>query len=379
MTFNEFISPFDSIAFFNDYYEKKPLLINRGNPHFYNDLATIDDVEKYLQSDDLNFNSIKVLLNGQSVSPVNYCTASNTSLDSNKLIDYRNKGALIVLNNINKRLKKINDFIAPIQNELQTSFQCNCYLSPANSNGFNTHFDTHDVLVVQFHGKKTWVIYEALDYLPSKISSKDKVTIDDKELKPLMTVELEQGDFLYLPRGFYHKAYTTTQSSGHLAINFSVIFGYKLVSSFGKELHHNNFFKRTFPTVVIDKENYIKEFKEELIAAVQKLTLDDIEKLYQIRLQECRIMNKFEMSKVESESKLVRLYSGEYTIQTDKSICTLKCHQVTMVLPSTFALAISELMKNEKTIVRDILIANEIHQMQLAKRLINEGIFIVEE
>ncbi len=269
-------------------------------------------------SDELSFNDLKVLLNNHLVSSSKYSNASGSGIDLEKLQFNRNNGALIVMDNINRNVKKTSDFLVPIESELKTSFQCNCYLSPQNSKGFKTHYDTHDVLALQVYGKKTWSIYHSEEYLPSKIPNKETVFTNENDLKPLMTVELEEGDLLYLPRGFYHKAFTTNHPSAHIAINYSIIFGYKLISTLGKELHINNFFRRTYPSAGFEKEAYIKEFKKELIASIEHLTTDDFDRLYQIRLDAVKQVNQFQSSKITLNSVLVRRYNSEYFIKITK-------------------------------------------------------------
>jgi len=36
---------------------------------------------------------------------------------------------------------------------------CNCYLTPADSQGFSPHFDDIDAFILQLEGKKRWRVY----------------------------------------------------------------------------------------------------------------------------------------------------------------------------------------------------------------------------
>jgi hypothetical protein len=190
-----------------------------------------------------------------------------------------------------------------------------------------------------------------------------------------MTVELEEGDLLYLPRGFYHKAFTTNHPSAHIALNYSIIFGYKLISTLGKELHVNNFFRKTYPSSGFEKEAYIKQFKKELIASIEQLTTDDFDKLYQIRLDAVKQVNQFQSSTITLNSLLVRSNNTEFFIQNNKSNCTLKCGTVSIILPINYSLAISEIMNQQQIMVKDFPIEGAKFQLQLAKRLFNTGLF----
>ncbi len=378
MKFKELIAPIDQEIFYSEYYEKKPLLIKRGFFNFYDNLLNINDIDSFLLSDNLNFKDFKLLLNNQTVPLTLYSNSTGTAIDPQKLQDYKKKGALIVINNINRNIQKIADFFVPIESELKTSFQCNCYLSPENSQGFKVHYDTHDVFALQIYGKKTWLIYNSDEFLPCKIDNKELNFLSEDKLTPIMEIELEQGDLLYIPRGFYHKAYTTNQASAHIALNYSLIFGYKLISTLGKELHVNDFFRKTYPSNGFDNENYIREFKKELIDSIQKLTISDFDKLYQKRLDEARDINKFESHDVTLKTILQRRNNNEYTIQNDKFTCILKCGNSKVILPINFSLAISEIMKHSRITVENIPIEGSKYQLQIAKRLINEGLFKIE-
>lgn len=377
MTFKELIAPIDPNIFFSNYYEKKPLFIKRNQDGFYKKLLNINNIENYLLSDELSFINLKVLLNNQLVSSSSYSNASGSGIDFDKLQSFKDKGALIVINNINRSIKKTSDFLSLIESELHTSFQCNCYLSPENSEGFKTHFDTHDVLALQVYGKKTWEIYQSEEYLPSKIPNKEITFKHENELKLIMTVDLEEGDLLYLPRGFYHKAFTKNSPSAHIAINYSVIFGYKLISTLGNELYKNYFFRKTYPSIGFDKEAYINDFKKELITSIEKLSISDFDKLYQMRLDATKQLNQYQPS-LTIDSLLVRSFQSEYFIQNNKSNCILKCGTVSIVLPINFSLAISEIMKHKQIMVNDFLLEEAKFKLQLAKRLLNSGLFIVK-
>lgn len=228
------------------------------------------------------------------------------------------------------------------------------------------------------YGKKTWEIYEFEEYLPCLIPNTSLQFTPENNLKPLMKIELEEGDLLYLPRGFYHKAYTTTHPSAHIAINYSLIFGYKLVSALGNEFHVNNFFRKTYPSDGFEKDTYIQKFKQELISSIQNLTLSDFDKLYQYRLDEVKQRNKFQ-STVNINSTLCRLNISDYSIQNDKLTCTLKCNNSTIVLPINFNLAITEIMNKPQISVNSIPLKEEKHRVQLAKKLVIEGVFSLKD
>jgi bifunctional lysine-specific demethylase and histidyl-hydroxylase NO66 len=92
----------------------------------------------------------------------------------------------------------------------------NAYLTPPKrSQGFAPHYDDIEALCLQLEGRKRWRVYAPLnreEVLP-RVSSKDYVESDLKQVQPVLDVVLEQGDFLYMPRGWIHQACTLDDSS----------------------------------------------------------------------------------------------------------------------------------------------------------------------
>ncbi|HUR84636.1 MAG TPA: cupin domain-containing protein [Solirubrobacteraceae bacterium] len=94
--------------------------------------------------------------------------------------------------------------------------QANAYFTPASSQGFGVHHDTHDVLVLQVAGAKRWRIYEPRLELPLKNQRWSDAFGDPGE--PIDDVTLEAGDALYLPRGWPHEAAAADAASLHITV-----------------------------------------------------------------------------------------------------------------------------------------------------------------
>ena len=95
-------------------------------------------------------------------------------------------------------------------------FQTNIYLSPPNAQGFATHFDSHDVFVLQVSGSKQWTIYDTLIELPLHGQAYES----DKHIpgSPTGELTLKAGDVFYCPRGLFHSARSTDEISLHITL-----------------------------------------------------------------------------------------------------------------------------------------------------------------
>jgi ribosomal protein L16 Arg81 hydroxylase len=91
------------------------------------------------------------------------------------------------------------------------------YATPRSGQGFLQHADDHDVFIVQVHGTKEWHLASPTKELPLAVTNMFVTKVGPVE-SDLGTFTLEQGDVLYIPRGFFHEATTTGASSAHLTI-----------------------------------------------------------------------------------------------------------------------------------------------------------------
>jgi hypothetical protein len=103
-----------------------------------------------------------------------------------------------------------------LESVFSAHFQTNVYLSPPNAQGFGTHFDSHDVFVLQISGSKTWSLYDTLIELPLHEQRFEK----GKHIPGPVTQQLtiRAGDLLYCPRGLFHSAHSTDEPSLHVTL-----------------------------------------------------------------------------------------------------------------------------------------------------------------
>ena len=98
--------------------------------------------------------------------------------------------------------------------------QANSYYTPAGSQGFGVHHDTHDVLCIQVTGTKRWLVYDPILELPLK---EQRYTPELGEHgEPVQDLTLRAGDTLYLPRGWLHEALTSDSDSLHITLGINV-------------------------------------------------------------------------------------------------------------------------------------------------------------
>lgn len=130
-------------------------------------------------------------------------------------------GATIVLQGLHRTWAPLTTFGQSLAAELGHPVQINAYITPPQNQGFDHHYDIHDVFVVQVHGTKRWIVHAPVFDAPLRSQTWDQRAADvarAAEGPPLLELTLGPGDVLYLPRGFVHAAVAQGEISAHLTI-----------------------------------------------------------------------------------------------------------------------------------------------------------------
>ncbi|GAB1691328.1 hypothetical protein KRM28CT15_31310 [Krasilnikovia sp. M28-CT-15] len=141
-------------------------------------------------------------------------------------------GATLVLQGLHRIWPPLIDFADRLGVELRQPVQVNAYLTPPGHQGFATHYDTHDVFVLQVEGTKRWRVHEPV--LPDPLERQpwggraDEVAATAEGPAALDTV-LHPGDALYLPRGWLHSAAAQDGRSLHLTVGVRALTRYAIV------------------------------------------------------------------------------------------------------------------------------------------------------
>jgi ribosomal protein L16 Arg81 hydroxylase len=222
------LAPIGQARFFDEYWEKKPLHMKRGDNDFYSKLLSIADLERLIASPDARYPAIQLSKAGAYFPPEVYCddvkfgSETFTGVPNPQKIaaEYR-AGASIVLPALQRTWGPLRKTCASIDAELDHVVHANAYLTPGNTAGFSPHYDTHEVIVLQIAGGKDWRIYEPPIELPHRKQPFDPqgYVLPDQ---PVLEVRLNAGDLLYLPRGYVHTTTTSNSFSAHITIGIAV-------------------------------------------------------------------------------------------------------------------------------------------------------------
>jgi ribosomal protein L16 Arg81 hydroxylase len=127
-------------------------------------------------------------------------------------------GATLIVDAVNELSPPLQRLCAGLSAELAASSQANLYACWGETQGFDVHWDDHDVFVVQVDGRKQWALYGPTETSPTRRGPGAQASAPQTE--PELIV-LEPGDVLYLPRGHWHAAVGQGGPTLHLTIGLT--------------------------------------------------------------------------------------------------------------------------------------------------------------
>ncbi|WP_422774762.1 cupin domain-containing protein [Plantactinospora sp. WMMC1484] len=211
-----------------------------GNPDGFRDLLSPADADELLSRRGLRTPFLRVAQNGQ-VRPAGQYTGGGGAgaeitdqvLDERVLALYAD-GATLVLQGLHRTWPPLIDFTRELSLLLGQPLQVNAYLTPPGNQGFATHYDTHDVFVLQVDGHKHWQVHEPvlpdpLERQPWGGRADEVAAVADGPAA--LDVLLGPGDALYLPRGWLHSARAQDESSLHLTVGVRAVTRYAMVEA----------------------------------------------------------------------------------------------------------------------------------------------------
>jgi bifunctional lysine-specific demethylase and histidyl-hydroxylase NO66 len=215
----------DPAAFVRDHWAKAPLLRRGAGPGGFDDLLSLDDVDRILATTSPRTPAFRMVKDGRPLPPSAYTRSGRMGsvpladlADPGKIFDQFAAGATIVLQSLQRYWPPLTDLSRQLELFLTHPVQVNAYLTPPASRGLGVHHDTHDVFVLQVHGRKLWQVWDAAVPFPLAHQKRLPPGAESPTEAPLVDAELAPGDCLYVPRGFRHAARTAETASLHLTV-----------------------------------------------------------------------------------------------------------------------------------------------------------------
>jgi hypothetical protein len=192
--------------FFARVYEREALIVSHDAPRRFQGLLSIDDVDRIVTGTDLREGQLDLANAARRPERRDYVDSAGY-VDRGAVADFYRGGSTIILQQAHQIDPKLGRLCRGLEFVFCAHVQTNLYLTPPSAQGFPTHYDNHDVFVLQMEGEKAWRLYEKPVDTPYR---GETFKLDEhKSGKLNQEFVLKAGDCAYVPRGLMHDASTS--------------------------------------------------------------------------------------------------------------------------------------------------------------------------
>lgn len=210
------LHPLSADTFFRQTWEQQLHLVQRGDPAYYGRFFTRDDAEMVVTTTPVPSRS-ELVLAKQHAKRHSIPAGRDGLGDLSALLRAYADGFTFAVSHLEERSPAVTRLCRALEARLQFRVLANLYLTPADAQSSGLHWDNHDVLVLQLEGAKRWRIWRPLYPMPLRDTP---VRIARESLAEPEEVLVQPGDLLYLPRGYPHEPYTAGTASLHITLSW---------------------------------------------------------------------------------------------------------------------------------------------------------------
>jgi Cupin superfamily protein len=209
------------------------------------DLLSWPALNSILSTHQLGAPQLRLFRDGTQVPVADYtrqdATAERAVLVPDALYRELRAGASLVLDSIDQLHPPIAAAADDLMRLVRELVQVNLYLVWGGRQGFDTHWDDHDTVIVQLAGSKQWTVHGPGRPYPMKIDA-------DHAHRPPETVvwqgTLLPGDVIHVPRGWWHAVRPTGEMSMHLTFGFTRRTGIDWANWLVEQLYTDELFRQ---------------------------------------------------------------------------------------------------------------------------------------
>jgi len=184
----------------------------------------VSDLQRHLNNPLLSPEWVHVKLDGKRIELEKSCFYKTVQgrkldfMDKEMLNNAINRGAAVVLEGVDILDAAVNAFVGRLDESLPCVMATSvAFFSQQESEAYEGHCDTDDVLVVQLAGKKTWQLFKPQQRRFVGIQEQN-----EQQLGPVLhEITMRPGDALYVRAGVPHRCLTSAPFSLHMSFDLT--------------------------------------------------------------------------------------------------------------------------------------------------------------
>ena len=265
--FDRLIAPLTRDEFLNTHWGKSFAHLNGPGGRFASILSW-DQLNSMLEYQRLGPQQIDLVHDGKPVDRkrfLEFPAGRAPRLKSAGLVSALSEGATLVVDNVDALVPSVRQIAEAVEHVLRTTTSVNLYAGWRAQKGFDLHWDAQDTLILQASGRKQWKVYRPTREHPLE---PDAETAPAPTAAPVWDGVLEDGDALYLPRGWWHVATPLNEPSLHLTVTMVPANGLDLARWMAERLKRHTEVRQNVPHLATGDERraYARRLRD-LVAA----------------------------------------------------------------------------------------------------------------
>lgn len=229
------LKPYNLEDFLNNNWTNKAVVIPREGKKDFAHLFSWEKLNYLLNFHELKYPDIRLAVAGKVLD----------ASENVNLIKQCQSGSTLIINQVHKLIPEIAEFAAEIKADLGYPNQVNAYCSWPEKQGFSSHYDTHEVFILQTDGIKQWYVFA--DTIKYPLIDQKSSAFSPPETPPYLTCTLHPGDVLYIPRGHWHYAVASDEPSLHLTLGIHGKTGIDILEWLVGELRQQEEWRQSLP------------------------------------------------------------------------------------------------------------------------------------
>lgn len=242
----------------------------------FRELLSWDEVNAMLQRHRLEPPRLRLVRSGAFAPKSSYLRYEGGSIPfvvPERLSERLRDGYTLIIDAVDDMVDGVMKLAEEFERVLHESVQVNMYAGWREQQGFHRHCDTHDVIVLQVYGRKHWRIYAGGRPHPLK---NDPAPNSNPPSEVVWDAILEEGDALYIPRGWWHEASGVGEVTLHLTFGIHQRTGVSLMHWLADELRDDVAFRAPLKRFgsADERRGQLEELRSKVIAALDDELLE---------------------------------------------------------------------------------------------------------
>ncbi|HWD49591.1 MAG TPA: cupin domain-containing protein, partial [Rhizomicrobium sp.] len=164
---------------------------------------------------------------------------NGNSVDIDQIISYMAMGFSLNLSRINQHADHLRRLCENVRLKVREQIKMGVIVTTGEGGAFTLHYDPEDLIILQVEGKKRWKIFGPPVVNPLQGAAQNPPPEDALLFDEL----LEEGDFLFVPAGNWHRCENQSARSLHLGIFFQPPRGVDVIKALTSKLLDDDKFR----------------------------------------------------------------------------------------------------------------------------------------